>query len=352
MPEQTPSQRGRGRERASLKDVAKLAGVSPGTVSNVFHHPERVAPETARRIRAAIEDLQFAPNRMASALARGDTRTIGLVVIDLGNSLFIDIARGAQRSARQQNFYLQLATSDDDRELLDAHMRVMDTARVTGMIIAPLDEHHQSIDSSRREGVPVVVANYDSAAHDTCQVLVDNELAGYLAIQHLIGLGRDRLAFVGGRNELQPVARRRTGARRAVAEAHGEISLTEMSTITLNAPSGAAIGRELAALPPDERPNGVLAATDLLAMAIINELTAAGISVPGQIAVMGCDHNSAAWGGAMSVSSISMEGEKMGEEAVRLLLEELNDDPTDHVHRTVMLTPSLVARESTVGRPG
>jgi LacI family transcriptional regulator len=98
-----------------------------------------------------------------------------------------------------------------------------------------------------------------------------------------------------------------------------------------------------------DRPDAVLAVTDLLAMAIINELVAAGVSVPGDVAVMGCDHNSAAWGGAIPLTSVSMEGEEMGAEAVRLLLEEI-EHKDGHDHRKVLLTPHLVVRESTSGR--
>jgi LacI family transcriptional regulator len=343
-----PRRRGTGRPR--LLDVAVRADVSLGTVSNVLNHPHRVAPATRQRVLEAIDQLGFSRNSMASALARGDTRTLGLVVIDLGNSMFVDIARGAQRGARDEGYYLQLAAADNDADLLGAHMRVLNEARASGMVIAPMAGMRDDIERSRRAGCPVVVVNHDDPDHDACRVLVDNVRVGELAVRHLASLGRRHLAFVHARPELQPVACRLEGVRRAVAATGGTVRLTEVELPTLQPEDGSEAGERLARLDPAERPDAVLAVTDVLAMAVLNELVAAGLRVPEDLAVMGCDHNSATWGGTVALSSVTMEGETMGAEGVRLLLRELEQDPAEHTHTTVMLQPRVVPRESTVGR--
>ena len=346
----TDRQRRRGPARPRLLDVAVRADVSLGTVSNVLNHPHRVAPATRQRVLDAIDQLGFSRNSMASALARGDTRTLGLVVIDLGNSMFVDVARGAQHGARDEGYYLQLATADNDADLLGAHMRVLNEARASGMLIAPLLGMRDGIERSRRAGCPVVVLNHEAADYDACRVLVDNVLVGELAVRHLASLGRRHIAFVHARPELQPVARRLEGVRRAVAATGGAVRLTEVDVGTLEPESGSEAGGRLAALDPDERPDAVLAVTDVLAMAVLNELVAAGFGVPEDFAVMGCDHNSATWGGTVALTSVTMEGKTMGAEGVRLLLRELEQDPAEHTHTTVVLQPRVVPRESTVGR--
>ena len=332
-----------------LTDVAALAGVSLGTVSHVLNHPHKVAPGTRAKVEAAIDELGFSRNSMASALARGDTRTIGLVVVSLSNSMFVDIARGAQRVARERDHYLQLASADDDADLFDAHMRRMNETRSSGMLIAPMTDQTASIARSRAAGCPVVVLNHDSSEHDACRVLVDNVAVGSIAASHVLSLGRRHLAFVYGLPHLQPVRRRREGVRHTVAALDG-VRLTEIEVDSLEAESGAAAGRELAALPPEERPDAIIAVTDVLGMAVLNELTAQGLSVPGDVAVMGCDHNSVAWGSAVPLTSVTMEGQEMGAAAVRLLLTELDESEESHEHSTVMLKPHLVPRESTTGR--
>ena len=344
----TPGLEGR---RPRLTEVAARAGVSLGTVSNVLNHPQRVTPGTRAKVQSAIEELGFTRNDVASALARGDTRTIGLVVVDLSNSLFVDIARGAQRIARQEDRYLQLATAENDNALLHAHMAVMTGSHVSGLVIAPMEDPAEAVDRARRVGCPVVVLNYDSADHDSCRVLIDNEQVGYLAASHLIGLGRRRIVFAGGRDTLQPVARRRRGIARAVAEANGAVRLEEFDADTLEPAAGVEIARMLAMRDPEDRPDAVIGVSDLIAMAVTSEFRSLGIRLPEDVAVMGCDHNSAAWGGAVPLTSVTMEGAAMGAEGVRLLLREMTEPPETHVHSTVLLEPRLLPRESTVGRP-
>ncbi|WP_205631526.1 LacI family DNA-binding transcriptional regulator [Leifsonia xyli] len=334
----------------NMHHVAELAGVSVATVSNVLNHPEKVADSTRSKVEDAIEKLGFTLNQTARALRSGEARTIGLVVVDLTNSLFVDVARGAQTQAQANLFTLQLASANNSLEMQDAHLAFFDSARVSGVVLAPMQESDEQIARVRRHGRPVVVVNFDSRLTDSCRVLIDNERAGYIAAKHLIDLGRTRIAFVAARDDYQPVHDRRRGARRAVEEAGGAVELVELDTDDLDPPGGADAGRQLAAMPEDERPDAVLAVTDLLAMAIINELTSAGIRVPEDVAVMGCDHNSAAWGGAIPLTSVAMQGEEMGRAAVDLLLGELRDEQDGHVHRRVLLAPHLVVRESTVGR--
>jgi LacI family transcriptional regulator len=341
-----------GPQRSSppnLAHVAERAGVSTATVSNVLNYPEKVAEPTRAKVLAAIDELGYTPNQNAQSLKVGASQTIGLVLFDLTNSLFVDIARGAQREARKHRFNLQLASSDNDNEQQDEHVAFFDRSRVSGIVLAPMFDSSDSISLARRHNRPVVVVNYQVPDATACTVLVDNELAGYMAMKHLIELGCTRVAFVGGRWNLQPVQFRLEGARRAVAESNGAVTLTVVETIDLDPPGGTLAGRQLAAMDPADRPDGVLGVTDLLAMSIIGELTGAGIRVPDDVRVMGCDYNAAAWGGTVPVSSVGLRGEELGEASVALLIEELANDPA-HVHRTIVIEPSLVVRESTVGR--
>lgn len=334
----------------SIADVAAAAGVALGTVSNVLNHPHKVAAGTRERVQQAIEELGFVRNASARELAAGRSMTLGLVVIDISNSLFVDIARGAQRAAGVEGLNLMIANSDNSFERQRADLDFFNEARVAGVLLAPAQDSSADVARLRRHGRPVVLLNYDSGVDDSCRVLIDNERVGYLAARHLIDLGRTRLAFVGGRDFLQPVYLRRNGVRRAVAEEGGRVTLEELPTETLEPPGGTAAGEEFAHRPRDSRPDGVIAVTDLLGMAIIQVFNARGISVPGDVAVMGCDYNSAAWGGTIPLTSVRMRGLEMGQEGVRLLTEELRSDLSEHRHVTVLLEPDLVIRESTVGR--
>ncbi|CAH0143805.1 LacI family DNA-binding transcriptional regulator [Microbacterium sp. Bi128] len=339
-----------GKQTPSMSDVARVAGVALGTVSNVLNHPAKVSPATLAKVQGAIAELGFVRNSNAQQLAAGRSSSIGLVVIDISNSLFVDIARGAQRFAAELGMNVLVANSDNRADQQRADLDFFDEARVSGILLAPMEDASGDVARIRSHGRPTVVLNYDSGKGDCCQVLVDNEQVGYLAARHLIDIGRTRLAFVGGRDYLQPVALRRRGVRRAVAEEGGRVSLQEVPTENLDPPGGLRAGEELAEEVRAGRLDGVIAVTDLLGMAIIQVFNAQSIEVPHDVAVMGCDHNSAAWGGMIPLTSVQMQGLDMGREAVRLLMAEIEDGPA-HEHVTTLLQPELVIRESTVGRP-
>ena len=329
--------------------MARVAGVSLSTVSNVLNHPQRVAEATRVRVEAAVAELGFVRNQNARALVVGATHTIGLVVFDLRNSLFVDIASGAQRSARARRYGLQLGSSESDTEQEAEHLEFFDSARVSGVLLAPMYEAAESVARLRRHGHPVVIVNHEPSLADVCCVVVDNREAGRLATHHLIETGARRIAVAVGRRDYQPVSHRLEGVQQAVSEAADAVEIVEFELGGLEIEDGVAVADQIARIPADERPDAVLAVTDLLAMAIVNRLTARSIRVPEDILVMGCDHNTAAWGGAIPLSSVSLQGELMGEHAVELLIDEI-ERPHDHEHRTVTIVPSLMIRESTVGR--
>ncbi|WP_022904124.1 LacI family DNA-binding transcriptional regulator [Curtobacterium sp. B8] len=332
----------------SVHHVAARAGVSLATVSNVLNHPERVAEATATKVRDAIDALGYTPNRNARALASGRTRSIGLVVSSLRNSLFTDMVTGAQTAARAEGSTLLVTNSDNDLEAQAEHLAFMESTRVSGILLASMTTSREQVEAVRQHGLPVVYVNYEPDDVDACSVIVDNEQAGYVAATHLIEQGCRRIAFVSARPDWQPVARRRVGLLRAVAE-HPEVELIDVDAEDIDPPGGTDAGVRIAAMPPGQRPDGVLGVTDLLAMAVVTELRAAGIRVPEDIPVSGCDHNSVAWGGAVPLTSVTQHGEEMGAEAITLLLAELAEGP-GHVHRTVVLGSELIARESTLGR--
>ncbi|ROS47345.1 LacI family DNA-binding transcriptional regulator [Curtobacterium sp. PhB78] len=333
----------------SVHHVAARAGVSLATVSNVLNHPERVAESTAARVHDAIAELGYTPNRNARALVSGSTRAIGLVVASLRNSLFTDVVSGAHTTARERRRTLLVASSENDLEAQGEHLAFLESTRVSGILLASMTESRAQVEAAKQHGLPVVYVNYEPTEVDACSVVVDNERAGYVAAQHLIEQGCRRIGFVSARPDLQPVARRRAGLLRAIAE-HPGVELVDVDAGDIDPPGGTDAGARIAAMPVAERPDGVLGVTDLLAMAVVSELRAAGIRVPEDIPVSGCDHNSVAWGGAVPLTSVTMHGEEMGATAVALLLEELSDPM--HVHRTVVLGSELVPRESTLGRAG
>jgi len=338
------------RRPARISDVARLAGVSLGTVSHALNHPSRVRPATLERVNDAIRELGFVRNANASTLATGRSSNIGMVAIAFGNSMFVDIARGAQRVARAAGYNLLLAGSEDSYDTQGQFVQFFDEARVAGLLLAPMEDSSEHVGRMASHGRPVVLMNYDGP-EDACRVVVDNEQVGYLAARHLIERGCRRITVFGGGDEFQPVQFRRRGIRRAIEEAGNAIEVDAVSTDGLTPAAGEAAVAPIAAAAPGERPDGLLCLTDAIAIGAIRGLRTAGVDVPGDMLVMGCDHNTQSWDGDVTLTTIAMRGLEIGETAMGLLLEELTTPPSEHVHRRVELEPRIEVRASTTPAP-
>jgi LacI family transcriptional regulator len=338
---------GDGTRGPNMTDVARRAGVSVATVSNTLNRPEIVAPATRERVQAAIDELGFVRNTTARSLKLGVVNTVGLVLVDIGNSFFVDIARGAEVETQRHGMSLVLANADVDLTRQQHYVSLFDEARFSGILLAPLDAPLGRVEATRGHGRPVVLVNY--AAEGFCGVLVDEERGGYLAARHLIELGRRRLAFMGGPLTLGAVAGRLRGARRAVEEADADVRLEHLGTHSLNPGEGRRVAGQVAAQPPGRRPDGLVAAADTLAIGCVQELTTVhGVRVPDDVAVTGYDDNHFALDGPIPITTVRQPGHAMGEVATGLLMAEI-DGLSGHTHRTVVLEPALIPRRSTLG---
>lgn len=330
----------------SMQDVADRAGVSLGTVSNVFNRPDIVSEKTRERVQAAVTALGFVRNGTARALAAGSSSTVGFVLTDLSNSFFLDMTRGAEERASASNLSLLLANSDLQTDKQRFYLNLFDEERVGGILLAPVRDALEDAEAVRAHGRPLVVLNEPTASTDFCSVTVDDELGGYLAAKHLLDLGRTRLAFAGPA-DLAAVRLRQRGVERAVAENPG-VSLEVIETDEVQVGDGRRAGALLGARGT-RCPDGVVAAADLLAMGIVQALADFEVRIPEDVAIIGYDNNRAASDTVIPLSTMSQPGVAAGTAAMTLLLDEMHNP--EHQHRSVVLRPSVVPRQSTVGVP-
>jgi LacI family transcriptional regulator len=325
-----------------IQDVARRAGVAVGTVSNVLNNPDIVTEQTRVKVEAAITELGFVRNSAARALAARRTDTVGLILIDIGNSLFVDIARGAESAAAQAQLKLLLANSDSTRSKQDNYLELFDQARVAGVLLTPLEEPLDVAHAVLGHGRPVVLVIATSPDPLTCSVMVNEELGGYLAARHLLHEGARRLVFLAGCPDLRLIRRRLAGVERAVAEAGASLEVVEAPKLAIG--TGREVGRHVLL---SQSVDGVVCPSDLLAVGVIQAATDLGIRVPDELMVVGYDDNHFASESSIPVSTVSLPGYRMGDLAIELLLEEIHQG-SGHVHRTVMLDPHLVPRRSSL----
>lgn len=332
---------------AGVKDVARRAGVSVGTVSNVLNRPDRVSVVVRDRVARAIAELGYVRNAAARQLRAGRSTTIGMIVLDVRNPFFTDVARGAEDEAAEQGLSVTLGNSDENPVREAAYLDLFDEQRVHGVLISPIGDVAARLGRLRERGTPAVLVDRIGADGRISSVSVDDVGGGRMAVDHLLRTGRRRIAFVGGPVGIRQVADRLDGARAAIA-AHPGAALEVLETTALTVLEGRRIGQSLAERSRRDRPDAVFAANDLLAMGLLQALAMRrALNVPGDIALVGFDDIDFASAAVVPLTSVRQPSQLIGRTATRLLLEEAAD-PTV-VPRQIVFQPELVIRASTRG---
>ncbi|MFI6938542.1 LacI family DNA-binding transcriptional regulator [Streptomyces sp. NPDC050418] len=336
------------RPKVGIKYVAQEAGVSIGTVSNVLNQPDRVSEETRRHVEKVISRLGYVRSESARQLRAGRSRMISLLVLDMGNPFFVDIARGAERSAREAGMGVMVCNSGQDAHEEGEYLNLFAQQRVRGALITPADPSGRTLREFRRHGIPFVLVDRVAGAEDGCSVAVDDVAGGALAARHLASAGHRAIAFVSGPGHLKQVQDRRTGVQRALAELDlPPETLQELPTERLDVAAGRDAGARLLGLA--QRPTAVFCANDLLALGVLQSLYAAGVKVPDDMAIVGYDDIEFAAAATVPLTSVRQPAVTMGAMATELLLQETGDLADEHEHQHVVLQPELVVRQSSAG---
>lgn len=320
--------------------VARLAGVSPGTVSNALNRPEKVAEATRARIMAAIEELDFVPNRAASALRLGNSRLIGLVVPEIANPFYAAIASAVTEEAAERGYTIALCVSHDDpaREL--ASFNMLAEQRAAGVLVVTLSADQQRLRRLRMVGARLVLIDRVADSAEGCSVAVDDVTGGRIAVEHLVDSGCRDILVLNGELNIPQCLDRSAGAHSA-ADASG-VPLREINVEHMTVEAGVEVGRDLAADPP----TGVFCTNDLLAVGVIRSLTDAGLRVPEDVAVVGYGDLEIAEIGRVPLTTVEQPKEQVGRAAVEALAAELAAKPDEHEHVSAVFPPRLVIRRS------
>ncbi|WP_029252054.1 LacI family DNA-binding transcriptional regulator [Paraoerskovia marina] len=330
--------------RASISDVARTAGVSVGTVSNVLNRPDRVSPATRDRVLAAIDKLSFVPNGSARQLRAGTITTAGAIVLDVANPFFTDVARGIEDRLSQDDFTVMLASSDEDPDREARYLRLFEEHGVQGIMVVPATSDIDHLLAVRRRGVAVVLLDRPSPVSGLSSVAVDDVAGGEMAVRHLLTLGHERIAFLNGPHFIRQCADRWTGARRAVADAglDPDEVLVDVTISSHNADGGEAGMREILQMP--DVPTATFCINDLAALGALRVLRREGISVPHGMAVVGYDDVDFAAELSTPLTSVRQPTHQLGFRAADLLLA----DPASAAEQ-ITFQPELVVRASSTG---
>ena len=327
---------------ANLRDVARQAGVSVGTVSNVLNRPDVVSPKTLERVQKTIAELGFVPNGFARQLRSGYSRTIGLVVPDVANPFFTEVARGVEDAASKRDYAVFLCNSDESLEKENKYLSVLIQQQVRGVLITPSDSKSHQYENLRERGISVALLDTETKNASQCSVSVDDVRGGEIAIEHLASLGHKEIAWVTGPETIPQVADRTAGVMRAAKIAKVEISTIRVPL--MNSAQGIDAVKKILALK--KLPSAIFCGNDLLAFGVMRGLLDAGIRIPEDVSLLGYDDIAFGNSAAVPLSSISQPAYQLGVTAAELLISEC-EESEEHAHQQIKFQPQLVVRAST-----
>lgn len=323
-------------DRVTIREVATAANVHASTVSRVLRNPAGRATPARDRILSAVHELGYQPNLLARALSANQSPTVPLLIPDVANWFFAEVARGAEEAAWAAGLSLVLCNTERDPQRERAYLESLVQLRVPFAIVAPNSESSGDVLREISAHCPIVTIDRLVEGLDLPGVTVDNELGGRLAARHLISLGHRRIACIAGPSDASTARARMRGFAEVLAEAGCELSVVRGGFLTRD---GVAAANEFLRLK--SRPTAVFAANDLCALAFIHILERHQVHVPDDVSVVGFDDLVFAAYLRPSLTSIHQPARRLGSLAVELALE-------GRTGRTspVKLRPRLIARES------
>ena len=329
--------------KITIKDVAERANVSPSTVSRVFTGVAKVSPDKREAVLKAADELSFTPNFMARSLKLNHSYTIGLLLPDISNPYYSQLARSAEMAAREYGYSLLLADSNDSLDRECTYLSWLVERRVDGIILATVGGSELHIEEAR-DKVPIVTVGRRLKASKVDSVFADNYQVGSLAAEHLIELGHSSFGIVAGNPNVSSTQMRIRGFIEYLEKCDHTIKEHNILFGTFSLESGSILAQEMFSAN-DNLPTALFCLNDQLAIGAIKALSELGYNVPDQVSVVGCDNTYIASIFQPELSTINRPVNDMGKIAVELLLERIEKDRKKTRH--VELPVTLVRRAST-----
>jgi len=328
-------------------DVAKLAGVSPATVSYVMNNgPRPVSEETRQRVMVAIDQLSYRPNTIARSLKTKKTYTAGIIVSDILNPTLASIEKSIEDLFVQSNYSLTICNSDESPDREKMWLEMLRDRRVDGIILLPTGANRSALFATVESGFPLVLLDRQIEGLPVDSVLFDNEAGAYQAVQHLLSLGHTNIGLLNLPASLTPGQGRLRGYERALTDHGLPIYRQLIKEGSFKAQDGAILAAALLDATP--RPTALLVSSNRLAQGVLEQVKVRGLRVPEDLAIITFDDVAYYSFMTPSITAVSADAKEFGAKAVEYLIERINGSYTG-APRTYLVPCQLNIRESTQG---
>lgn len=328
---------------ASIKDVAKEAGVSIATVSRVLNDVDIVNEETKKKVLDAIKKLGYRPNIIARSLKTQKTKTIGIIIPDISSQFYPEVVRGAEDVSNIYGYNIILCNTDLDPVKETEYLQVLREKMVDGVLYMSNSLEQNVLETAKNLHIPIVLVETTDKEGKLPSVTIDNEKAAYDAVSFLIKKGYKKIGFIGMHEDaVNAAAYRYGGYKKALAENNLELNKDYVYFGGLKASDGYETASKLSGKPDVDV---MFCASDELAMGFINGLREKGISVPEDLSVMGFDNIYSSKIFYPKLTTVNQPMYDMGSVGMRLLIKVISSKKVDETH--YILPHEIIERDST-----
>ncbi|MEB3103908.1 LacI family DNA-binding transcriptional regulator [Ferviditalea candida] len=329
--------------KTTIYDVAKQAGVSIATVSKVISGKGKISKKRREQILKIMEELNYQPSMIASALVGKKTYTIGLLIPDISNPFFAEIARAIEDQAHQSGYSIIICSTDNKDERVERYISLLEQKSVDGIIIGTGVENIEILRRLETRSIPFVMISRESTALAVDTVVSDDYIGGILAAQHLAELGHRRFAILSENLKVSSSRERIRGFKQGLSDMNIPFDDKNIVICDYRVEEGRRCAYEL--LQYTEKPTAIFCCNDLLAIGAIQAAKQLGIKVPDALSIVGFDDTILASVTDPPLTTIAQPIDRMGKQAFNLLIDNLMN--SESVKQRIVLRPELIIRQST-----
>lgn len=329
---------------ATMKDVAKLADVSVTTVSHVVNDTRYVSPELTRRVNKAIEELDYHPDPLAQGLSKGKSQTIALVVSDIVNPFFPQVARGVEDCVRENEFSLILTNTDENSNQEKRNLSLLQSKRVDGFIISPTSKGEDNLKPLLEEDIPVVCIDRRLPDTEVDQVYSDNENGAYKATKHLIEQGHENIGIILEFSDISSFSDRLEGYKDALEDYDIPVKQEYIKKSGLEVEGAYASTESLLQDHPEV--TAIFSTNDIMTEGVLRYFKKNQLEFPEEVSLVGFDDPEWASSFNPGITSVAQQPYEMGYQAAKLLFEQIKQGKENRKPRKIELKTELIKRDS------
>ncbi|MBS3970679.1 MAG: LacI family DNA-binding transcriptional regulator [Clostridia bacterium] len=328
----------------TTKDVAKKAGVSQATVSRVLNGHHYVNVETKEKVLKIIKELGYQPNHIARSMALQKTNALGLIVSDIVNPFYSEIAKNIIDEAKRLGYEIILCNTDHDPEVQNFYIEFLKQRRVDGIIFASVKLKDKEVERLVTANFPCIFINSRLKLKKASFVVTDNKKGAKLAINHFIDLGHKRIGFISGPSTISTAQERLEGYKEALLAKGLAIDDNYIKDQSFNPKYAYQATRELLNMPVP--PTAIFVANDVMAFKVMEALLDLDLDIPGDVAIIGYDDVVMSGHKRIGLTTVAQDKSRIGRLAVEGLIQMIDKGPENVKPMHTMLEPKLIIRDT------